>query len=396
MMPEVTLSVHGGNRLEMTMPNSGFGGQNYLISTFYTDINQLNAELIPIEANVRKPQDNTVATAAIKSTISDEIEQKRFWAYNGGLVIIARDCIPERDSVRIVMPPGYGLLNGGHTQLAISKALAEHAATETLVRVEVMSGEFSADEIAAIAEARNTSKNVKSMSVAWKRGKFDPLMGSLAAEVRNLVDWTENLVAERGDGSVAACDAAELVSILMLFDVSQFASDQPPIKYVTGPASAFNDWQRNTDKYAFLNAIASKVIELHDEILSNFHRDPATRGLLRTRFNQKPVFSDNRVPPTPFLGHERERKMDSGVLKPILGSFRTLLELDEDQKTIRWKADPIETWRNTKGDIMARVKDGITNHQSVYEFRRNALIWTTIALTIEANQHGPASPTIRY
>ncbi len=48
--------------------------------------------------------------------------------------------------------------------------------------------------------------------------------------------------------------------------------------------------------------------------------------------------------------------MDTGILKPILGSFRTLLELDEANRTIRWKADPIETWRQAKGDIMARVR----------------------------------------
>ena len=395
-MPEVELTLHGGNILEMALPNEGFHGRVYLVSTFYTDINQFNRQLIPIEANVRKPQDNTVATAAIKSTISDDDEQKRFWAYNGGLVIIARNCVKEGNKVRIQMPVGYGLLNGGHTQLAISKALEDFAAINTVIRVEVLSGEFSADEIAAIAEARNTSKNVKSMSVAWKRGKFNSLSGSLSEGVRNLIDWTENLVAERGDGSVAACDASELVSILMLFDVTQFAPDRPPIRYVTGPASAFNDWQRNTDKYSFLYIIAAKVIELHDEILSNFYENPATRGLLTTRFNQKPVFSDIRVPTTPFLAMPRARKMDSGVLKPILGSFRTLIELDEVNRTIQWVADPLETWRNTKGDIMARVKDGITGHQSVYEFRRNALIWTTIALTIDANKHGAAGPIVRY
>ncbi len=32
-------------------------------------------------------------------------------------------------------PPGYGLLNGGHTQLAIKNALRDSAATDTLVRV---------------------------------------------------------------------------------------------------------------------------------------------------------------------------------------------------------------------------------------------------------------------
>ena len=395
-MPDLELELYDNKILEMPLPSSGFSGGVYLVSTFYTDINQFNRQLIPIEANVRKPQDNTVATAAMKQTIADQDLQTRFWAYNGGLVIIARNCTKRGNKVILNLPPGYGLLNGGHTQLAIKNALRHSAATDTLVRVEVMSGEFTPDEIAAVAEARNTSKNVKSMSVAWKQGLFNELKGSLSQEVADLIDWTENMVAERNDGSIAACDASELIATMMLFDIGSFPADQPPVKYVTGPASAFTEWREHTDKYKFLNVVASKVIELSEEILSNFYVDPATRGLLNLRFNQKPVFSDQRVSPTPFLGYERERKMDTGILKPILGSFRTLLELDEANRTIKWKADPIETWRHAKGDIMARVKDGITNHQSVYEFRRNQLIWTTIALTIDANKHGAVGPTVRY
>ena len=46
--------------------------------------------------------------------------------------------------------------------------------------------------------------------------------------------------------------------------------------------------------------------------------------------------------------------------------------------------------------ISSSIKEGIKNLQSVYEFRRNSLIWTSIALTIDANQHGSPSPILRY
>lgn len=396
-MPVIKFNIHDDKILQQKVPADGFKGPAYMVSNFYVDINQFSSISIPIESNVRKPVDNTAATQAIKDTIGNKSSQTRFWALNGGLVIVAKHATVNAGKISIEIPPKYGLINGGHTQLAIKNALKEHGAANVLVRVEVISGTFDDGEIAAIAEARNTSKNVKSMSVAWKQGKFKELRGTLAASVDRRIDWTENLVESYDEGTKAVCSGSQFISLIMLFNVLEYNSNKAPITYVTGPGGAFTKWCADPKKYAFLNHIAMDIINLHEEILSTFHVDHGVDGLLNTRWGGKPVFSKPKsCPPTPFEEKERKRKMDEGILKPILSSFRGLLEIDETNRTVQWTANPIETWRENKKILMTQVKSAIMQSSNVYEFRKNRLIWDVCSMTVVNNKIGSPGTKITY
>jgi hypothetical protein len=397
-MPTISLDLYQNEISQIKVPANGFSGPAYIVSNFYVDINQLSSIDIPIESNVRKPVDNTAATQAIRDTIASKSNQTRFWALNGGLVIIAKQATHDRGKkrIQIQIPPDYGLINGGHTQLAIKNALIDHGATNVIIRVEVISGTFTNDEIAVIAEARNTSKNVKSMSVAWKRGKFIDLRAKLSTPVDTRIDWTENLVESYGHGTKAVCSGSQFISLLMLFNLLDYDISQDPITYVTGPGGAFSKWCSDTNRYAFLNHVAMDIIDLHEEILSTFSKDHGAPGLLSTKFGGKKVFSDKKVPVTPFHEYVRERKMDEGILKPILSAFRGLLEVNEASRTVRWIADPKETWEHNKQAIMTTVKTGVMQASTVYEFRKNKLIWQLLTSTVVNNKAGKPTPLLTY
>ena len=396
-MPTYKFVIHENKILQQKVPADGFKGPSYMVSNFYVDINQFSSISLPIDSNVRKPVDNTTATQAIKDTIGDKSTQTRFWALNGGLVIVARNATPNAGKIEIDIPPKYGLINGGHTQLAIKNALKEHGAANVLVRVEVISGKFNDNEIAAIAEARNTSKDVKGMSVAWKQGKFKELRSKLTDSVDKRIDWTENLVESYGEGTKAVCSGSQFISLIMLFNVLEYDSNKAPITYVTGPGGAFTKWCADPKKYAFLNHIAKDIINLHEEILATFHVDHGVDGLLNTRWGGKPVFTKPKLcPPTPFEERERKRKMDEGILKPILSAFRGLLDIDETKGTVQWTANPIETWNENKTTIMTQVKTAIIQSSTVYEFRKNRMVWDMCAMIVANNKIGSPGTKVTY
>lgn len=374
------------------VPSDGFHGHDYRIWNVFIDVNGLNDETIPINANVRKPALGSVATDAIESTLASSKRSARFWAYNGGLVILASGAkIANKrghTGLQLTIPPRYGLVNGGHTQLAIKHALEGHAPTNSWIRVEVIVGEFTNDEIADIAEARNTSRNVRDMSIAWKKGKFDSLQRSLPQEVEQRIDWTENLRESEDDE--ATCNAEKLIQLLMLFD-TDFSVDNPPKEYASSLGRPFNQWSDNTRAYRYLNAAAARILELHDNIKATFHQTPATPGLLKCKWGGKPVFPEVRNRRTPFYSYEVVRRMDDGVLFPLLSAFRVLLEVDSPRHRVRWRTDPVKRWDVIKGAMMTKIKESVQQHSKALEVRYDWNLWTLLAYLVQTGR--PRTPT---
>lgn len=375
----------------------GFNQGNYRVSIFYIDVKELGKIDIKTDANVRSVSD-TQSTDDMLDTLIDPSKAKRFWSYNGGLIILAKRVInkPSNNKVEIEIPQEYGLVNGGHTQYAIKKALKKTAPTDAWVRVEVIEGEFSNDDIADIAEARNTSKNVKDMSIAWKQGKFKKLRKKLDPNLDQIIDWTTNLVEAQNIGLTAACTGEQLIAKLMLFDIDNYPQNKPPVSYSTSVHRPFSEWLHNIYDYEYLNPICNEVCLLHDKILSTFHDKPKTSGLLNCKFQGKDVFPKKYLKNTPFYDFKTSRKMPDGVLLPLLSSFRVLIEHNKTNKRVRWMHNPIDTWNAAKKDLMQTVVDTVKPAKSVLEVRKSINYWKLGAGFVHSNATGPASSWEKY
>lgn len=372
-----------------SLPHDGFSGSSYESWHFYVDVLSLEGAPVPIYANVRKPALGTPATEDMQATLNEKKLAPRFWAYNGGLVVLAERAHPctrkGRLGMELEIPKRYGLVNGGHTQLAIDAALKAGAPTNAWVRVEAIAGAFTDEEIAAIAEARNTSKNVRDTSVAWKQGKFNALKKSMRPEFEVKIDWTENLRAS--EGLEAECRGDQLIQLLMLFD-QDYDVNRPPMDYVRSLGKPFDAWKTDPSRFAYLDVVCDEILELHDTILSSFDTKPKTPGLLACTWGGKVVFSGKRLRPTPFLELKPGRRMDDGILFPILSAFRVLLEHDKATSKVRWSAPPLQVWALAKRDMMDLVKDSVKGHKGALQVRYDLVLWKSLGRLVEKHKAG--------
>jgi len=382
-MTKLTMKVYKNKIFSIQLPSDGFDDSKHNCHIFFIDVKELKSKSIKLDANIRKPED-TIATEKMEKTLSSPAKQARFWAYNGGLIIVTKKLKHKKkpESVEIDLPKEYGLMNGGHTQYAIRKALKDVAPTNALVRVEVIEGDFTDEELADIAEARNTSKSFKEMSLAWKKKKFVRLQSRLLTEYSSKIAWTTGELSKADK----AMDADKLVFLLMMFNIIDYPLGKPPSTLTTSTASTFEKWLLNQEQLKFLDEIADDIIKLHDLVLSTFHENPKTPGLLNQKLGEKKVFKDKNLKDTPFDGHTVGYSMPEGILLPILSSFRAILEIDPSKKRVRWDADPTETWNAAKGELMLDLNQQLKDVKSVLEIRNGANFWKLLEGVVAKNK----------
>jgi hypothetical protein len=380
-MVKLTIPAYKKKIFSIDLPSDGFSSSLHKCHIFYIDVKWLNTNQIKLDANVRKPEE-TKATKAMESTISDPTKQARFWAYNGGLIIVTKKVKinKSKGAIEIDLPKEYGLMNGGHTQFSIKRSLKAAAPTNTLVRVEVVEGEFTDEELADIAEARNTSKNLKDMSLAWKKKKFVRLQSKMLKEYSDKIAWTTGELLP----SQKAMDADKFIFLLMMLNVIHNPIGKPP--KATSTAGPFDRWLDNIEQLQFLDEIANDIIKLHDLILSTFDTNPSTKGLLNQKLGEQFVFKKKNLKDTPFDENTVSRSMPEGILLPLLSAFRAIIEVDETKKRVRWTADPVLTWEKAKGQLMENVNDELNNVKKILEIRDGTNFWKLCANVVAANK----------
>ena len=137
---------------------------------------------LPLDANVREPSEKSIPYKDMINTL--ERNPYNFLLQNGGINVISSgmEINTSDKTVKMYFQSGTGIVNGGHTQLAILNSKIMKNTTkqpkpsiDAILRLEVIEKEFSPEELAIIAASRNTSSNVKPYSIAEKRGFFTKL-----------------------------------------------------------------------------------------------------------------------------------------------------------------------------------------------------------------------------
>ena len=175
-----------------------------------------------LEVNAREATDKGKVPHAIRETLTDKPEW--FAAFNRGLTVVAKQVHYDNKTLNLTLrfddPLYHGLLDGGHTLKAILDAREDLGDSQQvgLCNVEVFTG-LAEDEIPAVVEARNTSKQVASKSLTNLQGMFDDLKHAVGPSFAKEISWFEN-----DDGDM---DVRELIGILTALDPSHGST--PPI-----------------------------------------------------------------------------------------------------------------------------------------------------------------------
>lgn len=169
--------------------------------TAYIDTNEVKKSLFPLNANPRKPNsiggdESKDIVVKMQTTLSSN--PKSFVRLNNGLTCVCTgmEYDPEAESLTVKWKEGDGVLNGGHTYLAIQTA----ADADARLRVEIvrLNSKYSKKEnaearkelIKEMAMARNANRQLKSYTRAEYEGKHELFQDHLD-DLKGVIYWSE-------------------------------------------------------------------------------------------------------------------------------------------------------------------------------------------------------------
>lgn len=350
---------------------------NPKITSYYTWVEfQDLPDDFSLEVNPRKPK----MTTSVAKQLVEAVKSPGgyFELNNRGIVITAKSFKYDTNSRKVTLNMGndvnsYGILDGGHTYRAIienRKELAEDV--KKYVKLEIMIGEEL--DVAAIADARNTSAQVSDIALFELDNKFEFIKEALKDEA-----YLEDIAYK--DNENKRIPIIEILKLLFAMNVKKYPNDSgAPVSAYSGKANVFKDFKKELEKeedfniYEVLSSEIPLIVELYEkieqdlpEIYSKYKKEEgkigrfgAVRGVNGSKSGHKTLFNEE------ILTHD----VSQGFLLPIFGAFRALLELKDGK--VEWSFNPLEVWNDIGIRLVQNTFDTETNPQMA---GKNKTLW---------------------
>lgn len=327
---------------------------------------------IPDDVNPRSHDDVVVKGAvpkAIEQTIREHSED--FYLANRGETILAKSISydPEHQRVEIWLTDhkgdsaSHGVADGGTTDAVIARVQKDvigdkvddfgdlktdqipYNLRTARVHLEVIVGLEDRNRIARLVQGRNTSRQVKSWTIADFQGKFDWIKDVLQKDgcpFKDKVGFEENAGKD--------VNILEILAIMTLFHPDYNEKGKAPtVAYSSKGRMDKNFTDPNRSKgYKLLEPVLLDILQLHDEIYTLFHekyKEERPQGKLGRRGKAGNRIFDSKNHNLPLTGKQAKYVVPSGILYPLLSSFRALLRFPDEGEAngkTKWRIDPLE------------------------------------------------------
>jgi len=287
--------------------------------------------------NARKPNLQKRTYQSVKSSLlsEDDTEPGTFHLKNKGITIIA-DKVTKVDGQNpkyiIEMDSGtHGIVDGGHTyKLIIDNK--EDIPDNQYVKVEVRVG-IPPHWIPMISGGLNTAVQVQDMSLDNLSGKFIWLQNLLGSQKKNIA-WSEN-------DENTFLDARDLTAIMCLFNISLWPNDsgKHPTESYTSKARTLKHYEEDQVKFENMSEIIKDILTLHDTVSYSSNDQFKRAGIKQVG---KLAIVDMRKKGKhqfPFIGKEREQRLQKPALYPILAAFRRFVTQNPLTGKMEWVVD---------------------------------------------------------
>lgn len=309
-------------------------------------------------------------------------EPKSFVWRNGGILLVADSIeVPFPGHVRLLLHepddgghyPGHGVLNGGHTYLAINEARTaqyQGALESAMVMVTVAVGIPDAD-IPAISRARNTSHPVPLYALRELAGDWEVLKEWLPERTLELVRFKPN----DPNATSADYDVTDLVRRLAVMDDRLWpaAKSEHPIKAYSGIGTLV---KRYTPAHFQPLAPLLPDFLLLEELITRHYEEvngqPARKhgaiGVLGK------VSGCKMKPHTLLTGYQAAFTLSEAFILPVMAAFRVFLRPDLSG----WLRPLPELWRLYGPQTVAALWNHYreTGRNSAASFARQHSTWT--------------------
>lgn len=353
----------------------------YDVYTFYVSAD--NYLELPMDANVRLPSEKAIPYKEMVKTL--ESDPSKFFLQNGGISVIASDVKVEKREgvVKMHFSPDTGIVNGGHTQLAILNTKKKRDVSSAILKIDVIKHSFTPQDLAVIAASRNTASNVKPYSTAEKKGFFLKIKKELIPEFEKHIIWYENRVVPNNRG----LSATDFIALLNLFNVKHHQSDANPAikdqpnKSATSKTSVFKDWEADVDAWEHVYPLVNDILNLMEHIQSTFQKS-LPKGFTRLDVVKNVRESDKR---TILTGKKLEFELPKQFLMPLIASLRADVKYDDVNGKIGWFEKPEDVFDKNKPrlieDLLKTFKS--TYHNEINRASKDSNLWRILYSNIE-------------
>lgn len=317
--------------------------------TFY--INGQEYKRLPLDANVREP-DSSKSKPYKDMLRTLEEEPEKFLENNLGISVIASkvQCIGNK-RYRLTFPSGTGILNGGHTQLAILDSKSNPNISKAIVKVSVREKAVDPLRIAEIAAAQNSSTAVKEYSLAEKKGLFAKLKAYMHPDNEKHIIWYEGKTVAANLGMVPT----DLIAMINLYDFTSHMSNystssSQPTASCSSKSSVFNNWVTDSSSYEKVYPLINDIIRLSEYIQMDFPKKTGM-GRLQIVMDSKNKSSKQLV----FSGEVPQYLIPKAFLYSVMSAFRANIYYDGVNKQVGWFEDPLVLYKNNSVDLFKEV-----------------------------------------
>src|ERR1700674_1030193 len=355
-------------------------GESIVIYHLYPTLAEWMGKEIPDEVNPRS-HDLEMGKSNVARDIRRTIEDAPgdFFLANRGATVVAESLRfdPTRSEVEIVIgdPDIHGLADGATSDAVIEvvqRAVADGRSFKSLTyeeipdnlktarfHVEVIVGITGREKIGVIARGRNTSRQVKSWSLADFRGAFDWIRDILEKSpvFANKIGYEEN--------AGKPVTVLDVISLMTLF--SREWDEKGPGMKRKAPTVAYSSKGRMDARlqdpklapyYTALAPILEDILKLHDHVYAAFsdaYKTAMGGGKLGRRRGV-----ENQPIKLALTGAEAPYELTNGYVFPLLAAFRALVEYPEGDKA-KWKFDPIKFFATHGPELVSVLIEQVDN-----------------------------------
>lgn len=305
------------------------------------------------------PREQKLTTNVAKD-ISKSIDNgvANFHEINRGIVMSVDsfnfDNKTDMVTVKLSNPEIHGNIDGGHTlRIILEKKKNNELHFEQYVFFEIFTGITSP---AQLAEARNVSVQVDQRSIEELNKSFDMIKLALKDE-----DYYKRIAFKQNEhiGESNIIDVREIIAIMNMFNQTLYPvkADQQPIQSYTGKESSLNRYlnmKAQRDQIVEnMTPIIPDIFKIWDLIETTF----AEKGNAANRVYRKKKYSKYTGDGVPvaysmFSNQPMDYVVPRGILYPVVGAFRALVDIDPSTQKYSWKIAPEKVWDVVGGKLI--------------------------------------------
>ena len=352
---------------KMECPNEENGGGHAKYVCYIQCISIPNELLNWMGTNPREQKMST----NVARKISEGLLKKNFHELNRGILMSVNDISYDNKSniveIELTDSERHGNIDGGHTLRAILQAKSEGTLPDSsYVFFEAFT---DLDSTVELAEARNTSVQVDLKSIEELKKSFDCIKGVLQG--LDFADRIQYKMNEYWNDDVETIDIREVLAILIMFSqtIYPYFDKKTNSLSSTQPIQCYSGKEASLKKFINLGIapretmiknmapIIPQIFNLWETIECDFTSKTLDAGKRYGTRKYSKYNDGNPVGRTMFGQKEIKYFVPKGIMYPLVGAFRALIQVNEKTQTYEWRKDPIQAWNDIGQKLVSIILD---------------------------------------